>query len=252
MASGEKGLLLVDAVYVRLRDMIVTNALQAGQKLVERDLAEQLGVSRTPIRGALGLLAASGLVEGRIRRGYHVSRLSVGQVSDLYEFRKTLEVNAARLAADRADTSHIVEIETLLLEVDSLAPELENHARAVQVDMRLHELIARASGNILLHRAVCGVLDKVMRFISVEIGDRESLAAAQSQHRALLLAIAERDAAGAAELVGIHIEAARNSLLKTLKAREDLQRAVLVNGLSKGRNATEREPETGIQQGALT
>jgi len=82
--------------------MIVTNALLTGQKLVDRELAQQLGVSRTPVREALGRLSMTGLVEKRIRRGYYVSKFSAEQVSDLYEFRKILEVNAARLAAQNA------------------------------------------------------------------------------------------------------------------------------------------------------
>jgi DNA-binding GntR family transcriptional regulator len=251
MASDEKALLLVDAVYARLRHMIVTSALPAGQKLVERDLAEQLGVSRTPVREALGLLAASGLVETRARRGYHVPTLSAGRVSDLYEFRKTLEVDAARLAAARATPSDLTEIDALLLDVDGLAPEVENHARAVRLDMRLHALIARASGNMHLHQAICGVLDKVMCFLSVEIGDRPSLSLARDQHIDLLRAIARRDAAEAAAIVGFHIEAARDSLIRTLKAREDLQSLILSDGDSWGRDAAGQEPDREIQQGAL-
>ena len=183
MASGETELLLIDAVFGRLRDMIVTNALQAGQKLVERDLAEQLGVSRTPVRGALGLLSAAGLVENRTRRGYYVSKLSLDQVSELYEFRKMLEMNAARLAAQKAGEQHLDEIDQILDELKALTPELENHGRAVQLDMRIHGLIARASGNALLHQAINSVMDKVMCFISVEIGDVGSLVAARNQHR---------------------------------------------------------------------
>ena len=58
---------LIDSVYARLRDLILSNELRAGQKLVDRDLAEQLGVSRTPIREALGRLAMMGLVDLQVR-----------------------------------------------------------------------------------------------------------------------------------------------------------------------------------------
>ena len=75
--------LLIDVVYSSLRDLIVSNALPAGQKLVDRDLAELLEVSRTPIREALGRLAMTGLVEKRPRRGYYVSKFSADEVKDL-------------------------------------------------------------------------------------------------------------------------------------------------------------------------
>jgi hypothetical protein len=74
---------------------------------------------------------------------------------------------------------------------------------------------------------VQGVLDKVMCFISVETGDKESLAAAHSQHQALLKAIKRKDAGRAAELIRAHIEGAQVSLLKVLQARDSLRNAVL-------------------------
>lgn len=227
MATSDSELLLVDAVYDRLREMIVANALYAGQKLVERELAQQLGVSRTPVRGALGLLAMTGLVENRTRRGYYVSKFTAEQVSDLYEFRKILEVNAASLAAQNAQPAHLREIDHMLSQLENLTHEPKDHARAVKLDLEIHELIARASGIEALHQAVKGVLDKVMCFISVEIGERKSLAAAHSQHRALLKAIRKKDAEGAAELIRTHIEGAQDSLLRVLQARESLQNAVL-------------------------
>ena len=237
MATRESELLLVDAVYGRLRDMIVANALYGGQKLVERDLAQQLGVSRTPVRGALGLLSMTGLVENRIRRGYYVSTFSAEQISDLYEFRKILEVSAARLAARNAQSAHLREIDRILSELEKLTSEPKDHARAVKLDLEIHELIARASGIKALHQAMKGVLEKVMRFISVEIGEKESLAAAHFQHRALLRAIKKRDAEKAAELIRTHIESAQQSLLKVIQAREGLRNGVLFAGPSGTRRS---------------
>lgn len=230
MATSDADVPLIDAVYERLRDMIITNAICTGQKLVERDLAQQLGVSRTPIRGALGLLSMTGLVENRTRRGYYVSKFSAEQVADLYEFRKLLEVNAAKLAARNAQPSHLRKIEQILRELGKLTPEPEDHARAVKLDLEIHELIAHASGNNSLHQAITGVLDKVMCFISVEIGDKESLAAAHREHRALLKAIKGGDAEIAAKLIRTHIESAQESLLKIVQSREKLQIAVLSAG----------------------
>ncbi len=232
MATSESDLPLVDAVYGRLRDMIVTNALHTGQKLVERDLAQQLGVSRTPVRGALGLLAMTGLVENRLRRGYYVSKLSAEQIADLYEFRKILEVSAARLAARNAQPAHLRQIDQILGQLGKLTLEPKDHAKAVKLDLEIHELIARAGGNNSLHQAISNVLDKVMCFISVEIGDKKSLAAAHSEHRALLKAIKKRDAEGAADLLRAHIESAQENLLKVVHARESLRNAVLFPGTS--------------------
>jgi DNA-binding GntR family transcriptional regulator len=91
---------LTDDAYVRVRDLIVSGGLRPGQKLVDRDLADQLSVSRTPIREALARLAMMGLVEARSRRGYYVAQFQAKQMSELYEFRKILEVAAAGLAGE--------------------------------------------------------------------------------------------------------------------------------------------------------
>ena len=140
--------LVIDHVYARLRDMVVSNVLHSGQKLVDRKLAEQLGVSRTPVREALGRLAMTGLVENRARRGYYVSRFSAGEVSDLYKFRVMLEVNAVMLAARNARPSDLEEFERVLGELGSLTPDPKHHARAVKLDLSIHELIARASQQV--------------------------------------------------------------------------------------------------------
>ena len=112
--------LLIDNVYARLRELIITDVLRAGQKLVDRDLAERLGVSRTPVREALGRLAMMGLVEARSRQGYYVREYSAKEVTDLYEIRKVLEVYAARLAARNAQPSHLREFNRLLADSEKL------------------------------------------------------------------------------------------------------------------------------------
>lgn len=232
--------LLIDNVFARIRGLILSNALNAGQKLVDRDLAEQLGVSRTPVREALSRLAMTGLVEKRIRRGYYVKEFSAKEVSDLYDFRKILEVNAVKLAAINAQPKHILEFNRILKALAKLTPDPRDQATAVKLDLEIHELIALASGNESLHQAMQNVLDKVMCFIWVETSTKEALAAAHSQHKKLLNLIKERDAEGAAELISMHVDSAKNSLVKILRARDDLRNAALsatppMRGFSKTR-----------------
>jgi len=223
---------LIDSVYARLRDLILSNVLRAGQKLVDRDLAEQLGVSRTPVREALGRLAMMGLVEARSRRGYYVKQYTEEEMSDLYEFRRILEVNAARLAAKNADKSQLSEFKRILTESEKLAANPTNQAKTVALDLEIHDLIARASGNAALHRSIQNLMDKVMCFIWVDwvdsaAADAVSIAAAHNEHRGLIERILDRDAEGAAKHIGEHIDNAREGLAGMLKARDDLRSAVL-------------------------
>jgi DNA-binding GntR family transcriptional regulator len=229
---------LIDSVYARLRDLILSNVLRAGQKLVDRDLAEQLGVSRTPVREALGRLAMMGLVEARSRRGYYVKQYTAEEMSDLYEFRRILEVSAARLAAENAEPSHLSEFERLLGESGELANNPGNHAETVKLDLQIHDLIARASGNEALHKAINNLMDKVMCFIWVDwvdsaTADAVSIAAAHSEHKGLIERIMDGDADGAEKYLGEHIENAREGLAVMLKGRDDL-RSVVLSGTSSG------------------
>ncbi len=212
--------------------MVVSNVLHSGQKLIDRELAEQFGVSRTPVREALGRLAMTGLVENRARRGYYVSRFSAEEVSDLYEFRVILEVNAVTLAIRNARSSDLDEFERTLGELGSLTPDPKHHGRAVRLDLGIHELIARASGNRALHQAIRSVLDKVMCFVSVEIADREALATTCSEHHRLFQLIRKRDEEGAADLIRMHVDNARKSLVGVFQARDDLRSSVLATARS--------------------
>jgi len=228
---------LIDSVYARLRDLILSNELRAGQKLVDRDLAGQLGVSRTPVREALGRLAMMGLVEARSRRGYYVKEYTAEDMTDLYEFRKILEVNAARLAAENAEPSHLREFESILIKSEELAANPANHAKTVKLDLEIHGLIARASGNESLHNAIQNLMDKVMCFIWVDwvnarTADPVSIAAAHLEHKGLIERILDRDADGAAEHLGAHIDNARAGLADMLQARDDLRNVVLAGSSS--------------------
>ena len=236
--AAEKPEPLIDSVYSQLRDLILSNALRAGQKLVDRDLAEQLGVSRTPVREALGRLAMMGLVEARSRRGYYVKQYTAEEMTDLYEFRKILEVSAARLAAENADSDQMKSFERILVEARSLATSPESHARTVELDLEIHDLIARASGNDSLYRSIQNLMDKVMCFIWVDWVDSTaaasvSIAAAHKEHEQLIEKILARDADGAAEFMDKHIENAREGLDGMLRARDSL-RSVVLAGTAPG------------------
>lgn len=223
---------LIDSVYARLRDMILLNELRAGQKLFDRDLAEELGVSRTPVREALGRLAMMGLVEARSRRGYFVPQYSPDEVSELYEFRKILEVSAARLAAQHARPEHIAEFDRILTELDGMSPDPSNYAKIVELDLKIHRFIGEASCNKLLCQAIHNLMDRVMCFLWVDWADPggstpESITTSNREHKRLITMIKEHDADGAAVLLGNHIDEARNVMARLLKAREDLRSAML-------------------------
>ncbi|RWL83967.1 MAG: GntR family transcriptional regulator, partial [Mesorhizobium sp.] len=219
--------LITDETYARLRDLIVSNVLRAGQKLVDRDLAEALGVSRTPIREALGRLAMTGLIEQRARRGYYVCHFTVDQVIDLYEFRKMLETHSIALAARNAKPAHLREFEAILSEFKLLTGDPKDHARAVKLDVDIHRLIALAAANNSLQMAMENVLDKLTCFVSVEIDGRSALKVAYDEHEQMYEYVKNKDEAGASALMLKHIDNAERTLVRLFEARNALQRSIL-------------------------
>ena len=229
--TSKKPRSMIDSVYGRLRDLILSNELRPGQKLVDRDLARQLGVSRTPVREALGRLTMMGLIETQSGRGYFVRQYTAEQIFDLYEFRKILEINASRLAAKKAKTSHLRKFEDVLIKLETLAGNPTNLVKTVEVDFEIHGLIGLASGNESLHQAILNMLDKVMctvwvNWVDAASSDRAGVAS-YSEHQGLIERIIEGDADGAAEIMDAHIDNARDELANTLRARDDLRRFVL-------------------------
>jgi len=146
-------------------------------------------------------------------------------------------VNAARLAAQNAEPEHIREFENILVKSEELAANPENHASTVKLDLDIHDLIARASGNVALHQAIHNLMDKVMCFIWVDWVDTSlanpvSIAAAHREHQELIERIIAKDSDGAAQHLGAHIENAREGLAAMLKARDELRDVVLAGTAS--------------------
>ena len=104
-------------VYARLRDMITSGELGIGTQIEERVLADEMGVSRTPLREAIGQLSNEEIIEYRPYRGNFVRNFTAKQVNDLYEVRKVLESLAIRLAIRKITQEHIEEIRAILDDV---------------------------------------------------------------------------------------------------------------------------------------
>lgn len=221
--------LIIDDVYERIRSLILANVLRAGQKLVDRKLAEELGVSRTPVREALARLKMVGLVEGRDRRGYYVNEFSARQMADVYELRKLIEVHAAKLAARNAAPADLAELDQVLREYGDLVGRPEKLAAAVKSDMRIHEIIARASGNAALHEMIRNLLDKAICFMWMDdlTFGVEIIAGVHDEHRTLARAIKRKDEKRAAEAVYSHIDATQKRLEKVFQMRAELQTELL-------------------------
>jgi len=217
----------------RLREMILSGELAAGERLTEIALAERLGVSRTPVRAVLPLLAAEGFLESVGKRGYAVRLFEPEVCVQELELRSMLEGAAARyLARDGLSAELQNEIEQCLLDGDAIFEKgfltHEDEESYGQMNAKFHRLIVENCGS----QPIISVIEKVnnMPFIGPsvlvfdQVGLKEAfvlLLRAHGQHHAVFDAIKDRDGARAEAIFREHGNAQRKSLFSRLEQRNE-------------------------------
>ena len=182
---------LYEEVAELLRQQIFNRALEPGSWIDELKIADEYGISRTPLREALKVLAAEGLVTMKVRRGAYVTEVNEKDLSDVYHLLSLLESDAAGVVAARATTDQLKELQDLHAELEAAVADRE---RFFAVNERFHMRVLEISDNRWRSQMVAD-LRKVMkhnRHNSLLKSGRiqESLA----EHRAVMAALAARDA----------------------------------------------------------
>ena len=198
--------------YDRLRADIRARRVLPGQRMREIDIADQLGISRTPVREALKKLAAEGLLEQHAARGFVVTEISTDRVLQLYAMREMLEGAAARFAAEQASPLEIQSLRQILSQLSNAqAP-----AAAAACNRRLHEAITQASHNMYLLQA-SGVLRDALDLLGTTTYSMPGrIASGYAENREIVERIAARDADGAERAARRHIQSASALRLKML------------------------------------
>jgi GntR family transcriptional regulator, vanillate catabolism transcriptional regulator len=203
---------------ITLRQRILSGALPGGTRLAEVALAAELGISRTPVRAALSRLAEEALLE-RKGAGFTVRRFDLADVIDAIELRGVLEGMAARLAAERgAPADKLLEAQLILSGIDlALAAEPLDLDAYSTLNSRFHDLLAGLAQSPVLRAEITRISGLPFAAPSAFIEDTRArqlaatLTLAQSQHRALIEAIAAREGARAEAIAREHVRAARRN-----------------------------------------
>ena len=208
------GLALGEAVFRSLCEALQAGSYRAGDRLREEEVAQRLNVSRTPVREALGRLAARGFVAPAAGRGLIVRSLDIAEVLELYAMREILEGAAARLAAEHASPPEIDalrDIEAALIDASDEASEMARLNRA------FHEAICRAARNRYLDNASRELQDWItlLGATTFSVGGRPSTS--HKEHLAIVGAIAARDGDKAEKLARAHIREALRCRLKLMQ-----------------------------------
>ncbi|QFT45389.1 HTH-type transcriptional regulator LutR [Roseivivax sp. THAF40] len=215
MASDDINSPQGNTAYQRLLDALREGRLNPGDRLRETELAEQLGVSRTPVREAIRQLEADGIVAHVPRQGASIRMLDYAEVMELYEMRAVLEGTAARLAARAASE---IEIEELCDMNDALA-RIGTAPEAFTLNRQFHAAILDAAKNRFLSRSITSLQKALMILGPTTLTEPDRAEKAVTEHRDILAAITARDGAGAEAAMRAHIEAAQRVRVRALRAR---------------------------------
>jgi len=207
---------LREVVFESLREAIIAGMLKPGERLMEVQVAEELGVSRTPVREAIRKLELEGLVVMLPRRGAYIAGISVKDIADVFEVRAALEALAASLAAERITDAELEDLERSLVEITKVSDTGEI-GTIVARDTNFHDIIYRASRNSRLIQIISNLQDQIQRFRMATLSRPGRTREAVEEHKKIVEAISDRNGELAAQLAREHIENAESSLLSSLK-----------------------------------
>lgn len=204
---------LRDVVFENLRTAILEGDLKAGQRLMEVQLAEQLGVSRTPIREAIRKLELEGLVVMLPRKGAYVANISFKDLIDVLEIRSSLEGLAASLAAERRRDEDIDELEKVAKEFEKSVRETDID-NVLKKDVEFHEKVFLMANNKKLYQLITSLWEQVHRFRRTYVSDYEASLSLVDEHNRILQAIKDGDCELAKKNATEHIEIAEQFFME--------------------------------------
>ena len=208
---------LHEVVFNTLRKAILTGELDPGERLMEIHLANQFGVSRTPVREAIRMLEQEGLVTLRPARGAVVASISAESVKDVLEVRRALDVLCARLACRRISEDDLVALKNACDEFEKTASDTDADISAIAAcDVAFHEIILAATGNRRLKQLVNNLSEQMYRYRYEYLKDSDIYGQLIREHRMIYEAIRSRDENAASEACGLHIDNQENAIMKQI------------------------------------
>lgn len=214
-----------EKIFEELRRRILQRTYAPGQRLAIRDLSREFGTSITPVRDALQMLASQHLVEMSPRGASRIAELTARDIRDLYQVRLMIEPVAAELATNALTTQELHELQQLVVEVErrrrSTPSSVDSYLGALSLGEQFHRAIVRGARNQRL--------DAVFETLQVQLTlvralypvSPHSSPERMAEHRGILTALIERDAAAAAVAMSGHLEASRDDVIRRMSAPDN-------------------------------
>jgi len=200
-----------------LVDAILRRQLKPGDRIVETRIAQDLGVSQTPVREALRDLELLGFVTSEPFRGTRVRAFTPEELLQIYPIRAAIEGVAARAAATRITTEQLLALEEQLDRMRE-AIQLGDEAMAIEADVAFHRVIVEASGNRLIQQFWTSLSFATITFLTFSV-HRRAIHGLVARHEPILEALQQRDPERAEQLMRQHVEESGRSVEAALSGR---------------------------------
>lgn len=207
---------LRDVVFNTLRRAILRGELLPGERLMEIQLAQRLGVSRTPVREAIRKLELEGLVTMIPRKGAEVAKITVSDLKDVLEVRIALEELAVKDACENITGEQLEALRSANEEFRQVLRE-GDLMTCGQADIKFHEIIYGATNNRRLLQMLSNIREQMYRYRLEYLKDHSKHEALVREHEAICQALQEHDRGKAGEAIRVHIENQKESIISSLE-----------------------------------
>ncbi len=211
---------LAPRAYQQILDLILSGKTRPGEQLNERQLADMLGMSRTPVRDALLMLEAEGLIVRQGRMGVQIKQMHIDEFLDALQVRALLEPAVSRMAAGKVDHAALDELERSLhsaIEMADATGSGMDRSQTRWIDDTLHSLISDSAGNAQLSAIVRNLRRKTQIFDLKNLPERA--VATCREHLDIIAALRLGDGEKTAEAMALHLEQVRASIIARLSRR---------------------------------
>ncbi len=210
---------LREVVFETLREAIINATLKPGERLMEIQMAEEMGVSRTPVREAIRKLELEGFVVMVPRKGAYVAGISIKDIADVFEIRAAMEGLAAGLAAERITEEELEQLERILVKIGECVKN-KDLEKLIEVDTEFHDTLYKACRNERLVQIVSNLREQIQRARTASLSSPGRSKNALEEHKKIVEAVSERNVELAQMLAREHIENAENAMLDLMNNGE--------------------------------
>ena len=212
---------LRDVVFNTLREAILKGELKPGERLMEIQLANKLGVSRTPVREAIRKLELEGLVLMIPRKGAEVAEITRQDMEDVLEVRTALEELAVKDACDHITDAQLSELKKASNEFKKALLEGKDLVTCADADMHFHDVILSATNNRRLIQMLNNLSEQMYRYRMEYLKDERTHKTLIEEHDAIRRALKKHDKVKAGAAIRVHIDNQKRSILESLTEKEE-------------------------------